>query len=126
MANLTRRSWLAALCALFPGVIFGRTLLSFFGPARSPALSSGNPASPPPDPLSPIEPSSPQSKKPPHWFTDVAGRSSFPYRTNNNFTGRKYFPQPMCGGVAAIDYDNDGHMDLFFTNGARLPQLQKT
>jgi hypothetical protein len=67
-----------------------------------------------------------QAKKPAHWFTDVAGRSSFPYRTNNNFTGRNYFPQPMCGGVAAIDYDNDGHMDLFFTNGARLPELVKT
>ena len=60
------------------------------------------------------------------WFTDVAGRSQFAYRTNNNFTGRKYFPQPMCGGVAAIDYNNDGLMDLFFTNGAKLPELEKT
>ena len=32
----------------------------------------------------------------------------------------------MCGGVAAIDYDNDGWMDLFFTNGAKLPALKKT
>jgi len=32
----------------------------------------------------------------------------------------------MCGGVAAIDYDNDGYMDLFFTNGAKLPELKKT
>lgn len=60
------------------------------------------------------------------WFTDVAQRSSFRYRTNNDFTGRKYFPQPMCGGVAAIDYDGDGWMDLFFTNGAKLPDLKKT
>ncbi len=61
-----------------------------------------------------------------YWFTDVAGRSQFAYRTNNNFTGRKYFPQPMCGGVAAIDYNNDGLMDLFFTNGAKMPEMEKT
>jgi len=61
-----------------------------------------------------------------YWFTDVSHRSSFSYRSNNNFTGRKYFPQPMCGGVAAIDYNNDGWMDLFFTNGAKLPELKKT
>lgn len=60
-----------------------------------------------------------------YWFTDVANQSTFPYRTNNDFTGRKYFPQPMCGGVAALDYDNDGAMDLFFTNGAKLPELEK-
>jgi len=61
----------------------------------------------------------------PH-FTDIASKSNFAYRTDNNFTGRKYFPQTMCGGVAAFDFDNDGRMDLFFTNGAKLPELQKT
>jgi len=60
------------------------------------------------------------------WYTDTAKHSEFPYRSNNDFTGRKYFPQPMCGGVAAIDYDNDGKMDIFFTNGAKLPELKKT
>jgi hypothetical protein len=61
-----------------------------------------------------------------YWFSNVAIRSKISYRTNNDYTGRKYFPQPMCGGVAAIDYDNDGKMDLFFTNGSKLPELEKS
>ena len=26
----------------------------------------------------------------------------------------------MGGGVALLDYDNDGRLDIFFTNGAKL------
>ncbi|MBM3748389.1 MAG: CRTAC1 family protein [Acidobacteria bacterium] len=59
-------------------------------------------------------------------FTDIAPRSQFSYISNNDFTGRKYFPQPMCGGVAVFDFDNDGRMDIFFTNGAKLPELKRT
>jgi hypothetical protein len=65
------------------------------------------------------------SAKRPH-FTDIAPRSVFSYVTNNDFRGRKYFQQPMCGGVAILDYDRDGLMDIFFTNGAQLPELKKT
>jgi hypothetical protein len=32
----------------------------------------------------------------------------------------------MCGGIAAFDFDGDGYVDLFFANGARLPELKKT
>jgi hypothetical protein len=63
--------------------------------------------------------------KRPH-FTDVAGRSAIAYVTNNDLSSRKYFQQPMCGGVAILDYDRDGFMDVFFTNGAKLPELKKT
>src|SRR5436190_6329648 len=60
-------------------------------------------------------------------FVDVAPRNTFSYVTRNGFDGtRKYFPQPLCGGVAVLDYDNDGLADLFFTNGAKFPELKKT
>ena len=58
-------------------------------------------------------------------YRDVAPRSVIGYRSNNNFTGRKYFPQPMCGAVAILDYDNDGKQDIFITNGAKFPELKK-
>ncbi len=123
---LSRRSLLAALTASLPGLAIRGALSQ--GPAPpallqpTPSLLSGDCC-----PLSDGRPPDNRTlETAPHWFTDIAGRSSFSYRTNNDYTGRKYFPQPMCGGVAAIDYDNDGKMDLFFTNGAKLPELEKT
>ncbi len=64
------------------------------------------------------------SKRP--GFVNVAPRSKFSYRSENGLPGRKYFPQPMCGGIALFDYDNDGRLDIFFTNGAHFPEMRKT
>jgi len=67
----------------------------------------------------------PAPPRQPH-FTDVAARSRFSYVTKNDLSPRKYFLQPMAGGVAVFDYDNDGKMDIFFTNGAKIPEMKKT
>jgi hypothetical protein len=58
-------------------------------------------------------------------FKDVAPQSKFSYITNNDLSPRKYFAQPMCGGVGLLDFDNDGRLDIFFTNGAKLPEGKK-
>ncbi len=63
--------------------------------------------------------------KRPH-FKNIAPQSKFSYVTNNDLSPRKYFVQPIAGGVAIFDFDNDGKMDIFFTNGAKLPELKKT
>ncbi len=38
----------------------------------------------------------------------------------NSPTTRKYLLETMGGGVALVDYDNDGRLDIFFVNGAKL------
>src|ERR1035437_6471749 len=118
MANLRRRSFLASITGCLTGLAVRRAsplgLLAGVGlsqsakPSASVSMSSSN-ARTRPDGQA-LDRNSPKAGS--FWFTDVARRSQFAYRTNNNFTGRKYFPQPMCGGVAVIDYNNDGLMDL--------------
>jgi hypothetical protein len=44
----------------------------------------------------------------------------------NSETGKFHQIELMGGGVAALDYNNDGCMDIFFTNGAAIPGLKKS
>src|ERR1700734_3292181 len=39
----------------------------------------------------------------------------------NSPTPRKYLIETMPGGVALLDYNNDGLLDLFFVNGGHIP-----
>src|SRR5882724_3361371 len=82
-------------------------------PARTgKSYSAGEPARPPPPPA-------PQAKSP-VTFTDITAESKIEFRRSSSFTSVKYLLEAMGGGVAMFDYDNDGRMDLFFTNGAAL------
>ena len=44
----------------------------------------------------------------------------------NAATPEKHQIETMPGGVAVFDYDNDGYPDIYFTNGAEQPSLEKT
>ena len=41
-------------------------------------------------------------------------------------TPERHAPETMAGGVAVFDYNNDGKLDIFFTNGADIKTLQKS
>jgi len=41
-------------------------------------------------------------------------------------TPARHAPETMAGGVAVFDYNNDGALDIFFTNGADVGSLKKT
>jgi hypothetical protein len=41
-------------------------------------------------------------------------------------TPARHAPETMAGGVAVFDYNNDGKLDIFFTNGADISNLKKT
>ncbi len=87
-------------------------------PAQTPPASVGrsyNSGAPLKRPQSPA----PQSPSP-VTFADITARSRITFRHAASPTARKYLPETMGGGVALFDFDNDGRLDLFFTNGAAL------
>ena len=47
------------------------------------------------------------------------------FRLDNSETPLAHAPETMAGGVAIFDYNNDGKLDVFFTNGASIDTLQK-
>jgi hypothetical protein len=47
------------------------------------------------------------------------------FALNNGNTPDKPLIDSTLGGVALFDFDNDGFLDIFFTNGARIPTLEK-
>ena len=41
-----------------------------------------------------------------------------PFSLDSCETPARHVPETMAGGVAVFDYNNDGNLDIFFTNGA--------
>src|SRR5258708_36751063 len=53
-------------------------------------------------------------------LADVTEKSGIRFKHKASRTAEKYLPETMGAGVAMFVYNNDGRLDLFFVNGARL------
>src|SRR5271170_6488248 len=90
-------TWLALVCLLFAGVAIGS-----FGEAREPA------------------PQKARANSGIH-FEDVTGAAGIHFVHNNGAFGQKWLPEAMGPGVAFLDYDNDGWLDILLVNGMDWP-----
>jgi hypothetical protein len=77
------------------------------------AIQAVAPAPPAPSPSSPIR------------FEEIAAKAGLRYTTQNSPTANKNQPETMVSGVALLDYDGDGYLDIFLVNGAAIPSLRK-
>jgi hypothetical protein len=53
-------------------------------------------------------------------FIDITDSSGLRFKHDASLTSQKYLLESMGSGVAMLDYDGDGWLDLFFVNGAAI------
>ena len=67
-----------------------------------------------------------QLADPPIVFENTIDASKLHFVLKNSVSPQRYSIETMTGGVALFDYNNDGLLDIFFTNGAEIPSLEKS
>ncbi len=72
------------------------------------------------------EPAKTAAAAAPIQFENVIEQSKIKFKLKNSVSPQRYTFETMAGGVAVFDYNNDGLLDIFFTNGAAIPSLEKT
>lgn len=58
-------------------------------------------------------------------FEEVAGEAGIDFRHDASKGYQKHLLEAMGSGVAMLDFDGDGRLDLYFVNGANLDDLAK-
>jgi len=97
-------SWQITIMPLFIALLFAFAALSQAAVAAQQTEHAGQP---------------PSIAIPPR-FTDIALACGVHFQHFASHTAKKYLIETMGPGVALLDYDNDGRLDLFVVNGAPL------
>jgi enediyne biosynthesis protein E4 len=69
----------------------------------------------------PVSPQRPLAEIPDAKFTDITKEAGITFVHNNGAYGEKLLPETMGGGVAFLDFDNDGSQDLLLINSTSWP-----
>ena len=59
-------------------------------------------------------------------FENIAGRAGVQFILRDAATPQRHQIEPMVGGVAVLDFNNDRRPDIYFVNGAAQPSLEKS
>jgi hypothetical protein len=70
-------------------------------------------------------PPKPRDEKSTIAFQDATRTSRIDFTLRNSISPQRYSIETMAGGVALFDYNNDGLLDIFFTNGRRFPPSRR-
>lgn len=121
---ITRRDFVTGLAALSAGTLNSRALSALLTSSLDPKIDSvkfpeqygaGRNVS-----------ATSQAVDPPIVFENAIDASQLHFVLKNSVSPERYSIETMTGGVALFDYDNDGLLDIFFTNGAEIPSLEKS
>jgi len=58
-------------------------------------------------------------------FEEIAAKAGLVFRADSCPTPNKNQPETMLAGLALLDYDRDGWLDIYLVNGAAIPSLVK-
>ena len=58
-------------------------------------------------------------------FVDIAKTAGINFHLTCGDPEKRYIMESTCGGVAVLDYDNDGWMDIFLVDGSTLDDVEE-